>query len=294
MLISYYYDKGQTEADLPLIAMRTTRPDWSHEVFSEFDVAVKETLESLLGAPLQDLAWKQAQLSTSMGGLGLRGATGHASAAFTASAFGSWKLCKDLDAAFTWYSSDLTAAHNALQATAGPIHSLNPAAPPAEGSELPQTLLSSKIDEVYFQQILQQSDTRGKARLLASAAPHAGAWLCASASRALGLHLTNSEFAVATQLRLGCCILHEDSWCPKCDQVLTQRCDHATRCRAGGDGTVRHNNLRDECFFRCLSAGWQADRELSGLLASDPRRRPADVFVHSCPGLNNLSFIAKY
>ena len=52
---------------------------------------------------------------------------------------------------------------------------------------------------------------------------------------------------------------------------------------------MRHNNLRDECFFRCLSANWQAERELSGLLPSDPRRRPADVFVHTCPGLGPLA-----
>ena len=52
---------------------------------------------------------------------------------------------------------------------------------------------------------------------------------------------------------------------------------------------MRHNNLRDECFFRCLSATWQAERELSGLLPSDPHRRPADVFVHTCPGLGPLA-----
>ena len=52
----------------------------------------------------------------------------------------------------------------------------------------------------------------------------------------------------------------------------------------GGYITTRHNSLRDECFFRCLSAGMPAERELSGLLSSDPRRRPADVFLPACPG----------
>ena len=56
------------------------------------------------------------------------------------------------------------------------------------------------------------------------------------------------------------------------------------RCRGGGDITVRHNALRDECFFRCLTAGLDAELEASGLLPDDPRRRPGDVVLRSCPG----------
>ena len=47
---------------------------------------------------------------------------------------------------------------------------------------------------------------------------------------------------------------------------------------------MRHNSSRDECFFRCLSAGLEAEREVSGLLPTDPRRRPAYVFLQACPG----------
>ena len=42
--------------------------------------------------------------------------------------------------------------------------------------------------------------------------------------------------------------------------------------------------MRDECFFRCLAAGLDAELEASGLLPDDPRRRPGDVVVRSCPG----------
>ena len=48
--------------------------------------------------------------------------------------------------------------------------------------------------------------------------------------------------------------------------------------------TTRHNGLRDDCFFRCLAAGMDAEREVSGLLPTDPRRRPADIFLPMCPG----------
>ena len=50
---------------------------------------------------------------------------------------------------------------------------------------------------------------------------------------------------------------------------------------------MRHNSLRDECFFRCLSIGLEAAREMSGFLPSDPRRRPADVFIQSPATIHN-------
>ena len=52
---------------------------------------------------------------------------------------------------------------------------------------------------------------------------------------------------------------------------------------------MRHNTLRDECFFRCLAAGIEAEREVSKLLPGDPHRRPADVFLPMCPGMGALA-----
>ena len=76
---------------------------------------------------------------------------------------------------------------------------------------------------------------------------------------------------------------------PKCDQQLTQRAHHAARCRAGGDITVRHNALRDECFFRCGAAGIEAEREAPGLLRDAARRRPGDVVIRACPGMGAVA-----
>ena len=87
----------------------------------------------------------------------------------------------------------------------------------------------------------------------------------------------SAEFTAAALFRLGGLFLAEDAWCPKCDQALSRSCAHAARCRGGGDMAVRHNGIRDECFFRCLAAGWPAERELSGLLPSDPARRDLPV-----------------
>ena len=145
------------------------------------------------------------------------------------------------------------------------------------------------MEKAEFAYLKAQGSTEDKARLEAAAAPHAGAWLNAPATRATGLRLTTAEFAVAALLRIGGRIISRDRWCPKCDQQLTQRAHHAVRCRAGGDITVRHNSLRDACFFRCGAAGIEAERETTGLLHGAARRRPGDVVIQSCPGMGAVA-----
>ena len=69
----------------------------------------------------------------------------------------------------------------------------------------------------------------------------------------------------------------------------------ATQCRPPpsmqrwGDITVRHNGLRDDCFFRCLGASLECEREVSGLLPSNPRRRPGDLVLRNCPGMGAVA-----
>ena len=228
-------------------------------------------------------------VSTSGGGLGLRSAAAHAPAAFVASANNTWNLCCQIDSSFTWEGADsmlgLSTSANLLNNSLPPEdHVARNIVPSNEDAFLEQTDLSDELEKAQFESLLVRGTTSDKARLRAASAPHAGAWLSAPATRTLGLRLTSAEFSVAALLRIGADLLGSESWCSKCDQVLTRRCDHGPRCRGGGNITTRHNSLRDECFFRCLSAGMPAERELSGLLPSDPRRRPADVFLPNCPG----------
>ena len=68
-----------------IYAMRTSRSDWASPVLQEFYVALQEMLESLLGTPLDDASWQQAQLGTATWGIGFRSADIHAPAAFIAS-----------------------------------------------------------------------------------------------------------------------------------------------------------------------------------------------------------------
>ena len=273
-----------------MYAMRTTRADWAGEVCAEYDALVKETAESLLGVALPNLAWKQACLSTSAGGLGLRSSRDHAPAAYIASATSTRLLCTEIDPNFSWetHTGGLASSTNLFNSSVAAGDRVDLSTMAADSS-LAQTELSTRLEAAQIEGLYLQGDVRDRARLRAASAPHAGAWLSSPATRALGLHLTSSEFAVAALLRLGGDVLGRDVWCPRCDQTLTRKCDHGARCRGGGDITTRHNGLRDDCFFRCLSAGLDAEREMSGLLPTDPRRRPADVFLLMCPGRGPLA-----
>ena len=123
------------------------------------------------------------------------------------------------------------------------------------------------------------SSVSDSARLKAAAAPHAGAWLEASATNSIGNRLTSAEFKAAVSLRIGQQQLPQDKWCPKCDQPLDKFAIHAVCCASGGDRTVKHNGLRDATHFHLSTAGFDAKKEVPGLLPDDPRRRPGDLLV---------------
>ena len=216
-----------------MYAMRTSRADWVEEVFQEFDGLLKESVESLLGSPLSDSAWRQAQLCTSQGGLGLRSASLHADAAFLASVTGTWELCQAMDPQHAWEGSDGTSgcatAARRYNARVDGSASVDVASAPSEEA-LVQSKLSGQLDASVFQGLLNNGSVEDKARLHACAAPHAGAWLDAPATKAFGLRLTSAEFATAAMYRLGAPFLLQDTWCSKRDQVLSRQGGHAVQC----------------------------------------------------------------
>ena len=65
--------------------LRTSPPSYIEQAARDFDVAVRETLEVILGCPLSEWSWLKASLPSSGGGINLRSASLHAPAAFLAS-----------------------------------------------------------------------------------------------------------------------------------------------------------------------------------------------------------------
>ena len=64
--------------------------------FQRFDRITREALIQILGTPLNQLQWDQAQLPVTMGGMGLRGAEDHALGAYSSSFLSSQPLCKKM------------------------------------------------------------------------------------------------------------------------------------------------------------------------------------------------------
>jgi len=67
-----------------IYVLRTVNPVPLQELWNRFDDITRQALEEILSGPLTQQAWAQANLPTTLGGLGLRRAGDHAAAAYTA------------------------------------------------------------------------------------------------------------------------------------------------------------------------------------------------------------------
>ena len=77
--------------------LRTCSPSASLlQLWNSFDSMVRDSLNRILGASLNDSSWLQAQLPISRGGLGIRSTLKHCSAAFLASISSSSAIVEDL------------------------------------------------------------------------------------------------------------------------------------------------------------------------------------------------------
>ena len=81
-------------------SLRTVPPSFHAPALDEFNAQVRATLDKIMGQASPDDSWKLAQLRITDGGLGVRDASLHASAAYLASLSGSWDLCQALDSEF--------------------------------------------------------------------------------------------------------------------------------------------------------------------------------------------------
>ena len=133
--------------------------------------------------------------------------------------------------------------------------------------------------------MLASSGMWDKARLEATAAPHAGAWLDAPPNIALDLQLSNAEVQYGVGRRLGV-ELCQESPCQFCLGVMDRWGAHCESCMAGGDKTVNHHRIRDDLYVQAKRAHTLPQLEASGicrLLGVEVDReaavRPADVLL---------------
>ena len=75
-----------------MFTLRTTNPSHHQELWQRFDSITRQTISMILGVPVSDSQYQQAQLPVSQGGLGLRASMDHAPAAYVSSLLSSQDL----------------------------------------------------------------------------------------------------------------------------------------------------------------------------------------------------------
>ena len=186
--------------------------------------------------PLTPEAWRQASLSTSAGGLGLRHASRHSPAAYVASVSATRDLCSALDANYqvTNPTLDLTLDLFNPQAVLVADRVSTPLPP-----SLRQQQLSQALDRAEVARLSAPGAGREayRAHLQLPQQPGAGAWLQAPPAEALGLHVDAALFRIMVRLRLRQPVAEADTPCPLCDGTADRFGDHARCCPCGGDRT---------------------------------------------------------
>ena len=166
---------------------RCTPPSVALEGLHLFDEEVRQTFSDSMCIEPSDSVWQQAQLSLSRGGLGLRSASLHSSAAFMSS--------------FSMSGFATNTSHHLLRS----LDHFNACVSPAEAisidellnSPTTQKMLSTKIENKQFQLLFDASSIPNRARLMSASSNIAASWLSVIPSPGLNLHLDTAEFQTA-------------------------------------------------------------------------------------------------
>ena len=261
-----------------MYTLRTTDPSTLQCLWREFDSMTRESLDRILGVPLNSTQWLQAQLPVSLGGVGLKSAEDHSSAAYVSSKVASRDLMAQIlkqpdEDSSPRLSALLLTLLSAKQGEEATVENL---------SGVAQKATSLKIDLCKHQRLTEQvanlGTQRDKARLASLGLPHSGDWLNVIPSPSLGLHLRTPEWITSAKYRLGCNVFSRDGQCPACSQPSDAAGDHAVSCGSEGERIARHNHLRDHLFNTCASAALSPLREERALIPGSDAR-PADVLI---------------
>jgi len=172
---------------------------------SEYDKEMASTLQSKLNIKLTDDAWEQATLPVANGGIGIHKATQVSLPAFLSSLAGTEPLVSEL-------------IPGCLHQVAGTNDDPQLKAVLGEWCTRVDSIRQSSLRTAQLRSVgtirwwksrkrrccqLHALDQAGKARLIAAAASHSGAFLHARPYSALGTRFDNSSLRIAVALRLG-------------------------------------------------------------------------------------------
>ena len=171
----------------------------TRQLLEEYDDVIRTTLQAIMNVTLADDAWEQATLPVASGGLGIRRAADTALPAFLSSVAGSHELITQLlpsrlHAASGTNDPTFTAAVTEWQNRLGSVPAQLPFPTAQKAWDTP--MVKRQESKVFA----SAPDQTGKARLMAAAAPHSGAFLHARPCAPLGTRLDNASLRIAVAL----------------------------------------------------------------------------------------------
>jgi hypothetical protein len=257
------------------------------EFVSSADWDMRVAFESILGCGCPDAAWIQAGLPIRNGGLGLQQPMQVHAAAFVASCLAEAAGVCSVDGAEAPPQEEFWAAAARLATTLGSCRNPLPewlaarkipsAGVLVEGQCLKQQYWSGLWSTKVGEELLLTVGQRDTVRLLRQREPHAGAWLSAYPSEALGLHFGDEEFRLLLKFHLGLPVMHVEETgcaCEDCGEPLDIFGDHAVSCRMAG-AYSRHNQVASSLEAIAKAAGFVTHREVP----VDGLERPADLEI---------------
>lgn len=247
-----------------LIYILRTSPCSGNQALVEFDATLRTSLTTIANCSLSDIAWTQATLPVSKGGLGIRSVAALAPSAYLASAAATRDLQLrllpsdlidgELDRALTIWSSRLSQPN-----------------PPVLLNAMRQAAWDAPVVAETVDTISRQiKDPYHMARWKAALDPHSGDWLNALPISSIGLRLNDEAVRVGVGIRLGSnlCTPHSCT----CGELVDARGTHGLACRRNKGRLVRHSLLNDVVHRTLTKAGFPALKEPAGLLRTDGKR----------------------
>ena len=239
-------------------------------LLSDYDSVLRATLQSVLNIQLTDETWEQATLPASSGGIGVRKASQVALPAFLSSVVSSQPLVTELlpGRLHTICGTD----DPLFIATVSEWQCRTDTASVQPTFHATQKGWEKTLAEVQESEVLSAAhDQADKARLIAAAAPHSGAFLHVRPCSSLGTRLDNSSLRIAIALRLGApvCAPHV---CV-CSASVDSSGRHGLSCRKSAGRLSRHSAVND-LIKRALSSAEIPSRLEPPSLIRDDGKRP--------------------
>lgn len=257
--------------------LRTVPTELALPAAKKLDELVSTAFSRLVGVPwLTDFQFRTLSLGSKLGGLGVRSAQLHASAARVASFTSSRAQLIKLGGPPLTPPSDMayTVQHLKSNLSAGFVIDLE--------KEYTQKGLSKAIDIELKNRLLDTAPTkRDRAALIARSAPHSAAFLRQIPTKAKW-RMPDRYMTSLLRQRLGLPIGDVERPCPAphCDKICDVYGVHAMSCMRSHDMIGKHNLICEFLAKKLRKVGYVARTEVQNLsVGPHTKERPADILV---------------